>query len=54
LFVLLHPKPYTFFLFCGGYNDFQVWAWLAPLVYALHVMEEHTFNWRDSAARSGA
>jgi hypothetical protein len=28
---------------------FQVWAWLAALVYALHVMEEHTFNWRDWA-----
>jgi hypothetical protein len=27
----------------------QVWAWLAALVYALHVMEEHTFNWRDWA-----
>jgi Protein of unknown function with HXXEE motif len=27
----------------------QIWAWLAPLAYALHVMEEHTFNWRDWA-----
>jgi len=28
---------------------FQVWAWLAAIFYALHVMEEHTFNWRDWA-----
>lgn len=27
----------------------QVWAWLAAIAYALHVMEEHTFNWRDWA-----
>jgi hypothetical protein len=27
----------------------QIWAWLAVVVYALHVMEEHTFNWRDWA-----
>ena len=27
----------------------QVWAWLATSAYAVHVMEEYTFNWRDWA-----
>jgi hypothetical protein len=27
----------------------QAWAWLATSAYAVHVMEEYTFNWRDWA-----
>jgi hypothetical protein len=27
----------------------QTWAWLATAAYAVHVMEEYTFNWRDWA-----
>jgi hypothetical protein len=27
----------------------QVWAWLATSAYAVHVLEEYTFNWRDWA-----
>ena len=27
----------------------QVWAWLATSAYAVHIMEEYTFNWRDWA-----
>ena len=27
----------------------QAWAWLATAAYALHVMEEYSFNWRDWA-----
>jgi hypothetical protein len=27
----------------------QAWAWLATAAYAVHVMEEYTFNWRDWA-----
>jgi hypothetical protein len=27
----------------------QSWAWLATAAYAVHVMEEYTFNWRDWA-----
>jgi hypothetical protein len=37
------------FLLWGRQMTLQVWAWLAAIVYALHVMEEHTFNWRDWA-----
>lgn len=30
----------------------QGWAWLATAAYAVHVMEEYTFNWRDWARRA--
>ena len=32
---------------CG--MTLQAWAWLATAAYAVHVMEEYTFNWRDWA-----
>jgi hypothetical protein len=33
----------------GAEMNLQAWAWVAASAYAVHVMEEYTFNWRDWA-----